>query len=382
MNPKSLTLSRYKPNFNDPRVRTRVEAVLAFCKPMLLQRKAKPISSANLTKAFGNQKTPLAERLRHKLLQQESSYVPGKQSISYSLKRDGYTELAAAIGQPVPVDIDVARELYGGIASGAAVPEYTEPTIGARRYTPVQNLSRALRADLFKGWFDYDIEAAAPTLIYQRACGVYRGLYPERTQVPYPSIAKLVEDRTSVRRHVADVTGLDLSAAKSIVVALFFGAKLVPHEKQAIYRLVGMDWSIMDRLKADPFLQAFRREVAGMWLMVLMDENARNGRVAFNGGPVVRKPATKSKQRMAVYLRLERQVIDVIEGDLRKAGVPLVLIHDGFMARTKIDVQAMEQAVKEQTGYSIRLAESIVGIQQEDRREALTEELVELIEQD
>jgi hypothetical protein len=382
MKPRSLTLSKYQPNFNDPRVKARVETVLAFCKPMLIQRKAKAISSTVLTQHFGNQNSALGGRLRYKLLQQEGTYTPGKQSYSYSLKPEGYAELAAAIGQDqeLQTDIGAARELYGEIASGAVAPQYTEPTIGARRYTPVQNLPKSLRAQVFKGWFDYDIEAAAPTLVYQLACKVYRGLYPAKTEQPFPSIARLVDDRTSVRKHVADITGLDVPTAKGVVVALFFGAKLVPHQKQAIYRLVGMDWSIMDRLKADPFVSAFRREARSMWQYVLMDENAKNGRARVNGGPVILKAATKSKQRMAVYLRLERQVIDVVEALLLTNRSVPVLIHDGFMVQSRIDAKQFERVVQEKTGYSIRLVESQVGMQDEKLSERLTDEFVELIE--
>lgn len=382
MKPKSLTLSTYQPNFNDPRVHARVETVLAFCKTMLIQRRAKPISSKDLTKHFGNQNSKLGGRLRYKLLQQEGTYAPGSHSYSYSLKQAGYAELAASIGQEVQTDVGVARELYGEIASGAVAPQYTEPTIGARRYTPVQNLPKSLRAQVFKGWFDYDIEAAAPTLVYQLACKIYRGLYPAKTEQPFSSIARLVEDRTRVRKHVADITGLDVPTAKGVVVALLFGAKLVPHQKQAIYRLVGMDWSIIDQLKADPFVSAFRREARSMWQFVLMDETAKNGRARVNGGPVVLKAATKSKQRMAVYLRLERQVIDVVETLLQNDRSVPVLIHDGFMVRSRIDVREFERAVQEKTGYSIRLAESQVGMQDEQLSERVTDELVELIEQD
>ena len=82
MTSKPLTLSTYKPNFTDPRVKVRVSAVLNFCKPMLVQKKAKPVSNASLTKAFGNQANSLAQFLRYKLLQQEGSYKPGHHAYS------------------------------------------------------------------------------------------------------------------------------------------------------------------------------------------------------------------------------------------------------------------------------------------------------------
>jgi hypothetical protein len=145
-------------------------AVLDFCKPLLLQKKAKPISSAALTKAFGNQTSGnLSKYLRYKLLQQEGNYKPGHHSFSYTLKRDGYAELEAVVGRASREDREIAVELYGPIAAGVERPVYTEPTVGARHYHAVQNLPKSVRAELFNGWFDYDIEAAAPSLVYQQA---------------------------------------------------------------------------------------------------------------------------------------------------------------------------------------------------------------------
>ena len=306
-------------------------------------------------------------------LEQSGTYKPKVHSYSYKVKRKGYNDLAALIGISEQTDAEMAVELYGGIAAGVEIPVYTEPTKGARRYHAVQNLPKGLRGKVFKGWFDYDIEAAAPTLVYQSACRVYRKHSPERADVPHPSIKRLVDDRTAVRQHIADVAGVDFSTAKGIVVALFFGAKLVPNEKQAIFRLVRSDREVMERLKADPFVKAFRREVAAMWSLLLIDENARNGVQGFRTGVIVPKPETKPKQKMALYLRLERKVIDVVETELWREGAVPVLIHDGFMVRGKIDKAQIESAIQRETGFVILLAEAQVGMQDQNLKFGLPE---------
>ena len=373
MKPKSLILSRHILKPEQPRVRARIEGLLQFCKPYLLLRKPTPISSTVLTKAFGNQNSPQAAHLRAMLLVQSGAYKPGVKSYSYTVKPEGYAKLAALIEMPMQTDAEMAQDLYGRIAVGTEVPEYTEPTKGARRYHAVQNLPKTVRAKVFKGWFDYDIEAAAPTLVYQLACRVHRNYEPTKAGAPYPAVQRLVDDRTAVRQHIVDVTGLDFTTAKGIVVALFFGAQLVPHEKQAIFRLVRSDREAMAKLKADPFVTAFRRDVKAMWTLLLMDENARNGKLAFRTGVVVPKAATKSKQKMAMYLRLERQVIDVVEAELRRDGAVPVLIHDGFMVQGRIDKTGIESAIQRETGFVIRLAEARVGSSDEDLKFSLPE---------
>lgn len=380
MKPKLLILRKYVLKPEQPRVRARIEGVLQFCKPYFLVRKPTPIASATLTKVFGNQNSPQAARLRAMTLEQSGTYKPKVHSYSYRVKRKGYNDLAILIGMPPQTDAEMATELYGGIAAGNEIPEYTEPTKGARRYHAVQNLPKSLRAEVFKGWFDYDIEAAAPTLVYQLASSVYRKLSPERTDVPYPSVKKLVDDRTAVRQHIADVAGVDFTTAKGVVVALFFGAKLVPHEKQAIFRLVSSDRDVIAKLKNDPFVKAFRRDVSAMWVLLLMDENARNGVQGFRTGVVVPKPETKSKQRMAMYLRLERQVIDVVEAELLRDGAVPVLIHDGFMVQGKINKARFESAIQRETGFVIRLAEAQVGMQDQNLKFGLPEVGSESIE--
>ncbi len=374
MKPRALQLSTYQPNFSDPRVQARVKGVLDFCRPYLLSRKPTPISSVVLTKHFGNQKSPLAERLRAKLLIQSGTYTPGEQSYAYVIRPEGFAFLCQAIGLQVPSDVEIASDLYKDIAAGKAEPQYSEPTKGARRYHPIQNLPKTVRASLFKGWYDYDIEAAAPTLIYQEACRVRLLIDPKRVDQPYLAIRRLVEDRATVRQHLMDVLGLDLKAAKGVLVALFFGARLVPHHKQAVYRLVGHDKAVIERLRADPYVGALCREVRQMWAILLNHENATNGLKAMRTGVVIAKPATRAKHRMGYYLRLERRVMDAIESSLRGQGMVPVLIHDGFMTKQQINKAAVEAEVMQTTGFKIRLAAAKVGASDHELKFGLPED--------
>jgi hypothetical protein len=74
-------------------------------------------------------------------------------------------------------------------------------------------------------------------------------------------------------------------------------------------------------------------------------------------------------------------VIEVVEDVLRADGLVPVLIHDGFMVRRRIDRKRIEQEVQARTGFVIRLAEAHVGMQDEDLKDALPEEIMELAEE-
>lgn len=357
---KELVLSTYRPNFNDPRVRDRVKRALDFCKPLLVRTKPKRISSQVLARVFGSLGGQLSARLRYKLLQQESWYRPGVHSSTYSLKREGYAELARSVGQPVQTELEVAQELYGGIASGTVKLEYTEPTPGARRYHPVQNLKKDLRAKVFNGWFDCDIEAAAPTLLYQMATKVRKVLRPDIAGEHFPALAQLVMNRTNVRKHVADLAGVELSVAKNVVNGLLFCAGLVANDKQEIFRLLKRDGVAIERLRSDPFVQAFQADMRLVWQALLLREAAEFERAKSCGEDAVKK-RTIGSRRMGIYLRVEREVMNVIEEALEQDGFLPILIHDGFMVRERCDVERLQKAVKAKTGYEIRLAESRFG---------------------
>ncbi|WIT11008.1 hypothetical protein PFX98_19165 [Paucibacter sediminis] len=153
---------------------------------------------------------------------------------------------------------------------------------------------------------------------------------------------------------------IDLATAKKVVIALFFGGQLVPHPKQRIFQLLGYDVVAIGRLKADPEVTALRRDVKAMWNILLRAERAMNGLSAMRGGAVVPTPERIGSQRSAIYNRLERLVVDVIESALERDGIFCVLIHDGFMVPRRIDHQAMEQLVLEKTGFRIRLTETFM----------------------
>jgi hypothetical protein len=72
---------------------------------------------------------------------------------------------------------------------------------------------------------------------------------------------------------------------------------------------------------------------------------------------------------MAIYLSLERQVMQVIEDEVVKQKVPMILMHDGFMARDRLGVSELVSAVKDKTGYSIRLSEVRLGSDQGSDKE-------------
>jgi hypothetical protein len=346
-----LKLSKYRPDFNDPRVKRRVRRVLEWARPILIRTRPSPVASAELTKEFGNQKGNLAAYLRANLLKQSGRYKVGKLFLDYSIKREGYDRLCAAIAAPIESDVEIARDLYGPIARGEIDVKYTEPTPGRRRYHRVQNLRKEVRADVFAGWYDYDIESAAPTLVLQYAKNSPTIPGMETGTEPYPTLERLVKDKATLRSEIAAATGLAASEVKRVVNGLFFGAKLQASPKTQIFSIVGGDKEALGRLKDSDAIGALTQEAKQMWDQVLeVDAGRRAG-----------SASKKAQRRMAVYLSLEREAIEAMEVSLRASGVKYVLMHDGFMADRRVDVDLLVGAVRAKMGFRVSLSEAVLG---------------------
>jgi hypothetical protein len=347
---KTLRLTTYRPNFTDPRVIRQVRDVLEWSRPYLLSKLPTKVSSKTLTGVFGNQKNNLAAYLRANLLIQSGKYVVGFQSYRYSIKRAGFEKLSKAIGLAVKPDVEIARDVYGDIARGKVDIEYLEPSPGKRRYHAVQNLPRVLRASVFAGWYDYDIESAAPTLILQYARQGLRAIGSQQPS-PYPALDLLVTDKARVRNHVGSLTGLPAQDVKRVINGIFFGAKLQPSPQTAVFQALGEDRKLLERLKSDRMVLGLVEQAKAMW----------KGLITFDAGKRSGNTNQLSKQRMSVYQSLEREVIEVMEAEMKAAGIRYVLMHDGFMANRPVNRKRLLAAVRSQTGFRVALSKERLG---------------------
>lgn len=357
--PSTLELSRYKPNFNDPRTRKRALSVLEWCASMRLSKQTRTVHHDQIREIFGNTGKGLAKWLFANLLTRSGHYVAGKRSFSYKLKISGYEKVHKLLELEPPTDVEVAMKQFGDLIAGVEAPMYSDK--GERRYHPVQNIKREIKWQAFAGWWDYDIESCAPTLVYQYAVQRYGAVRELEIGQPFPAVAKYIHEKVTVRKHVAQLTRLDLQNAKELVNAMFFRANLAPSHKAAVFQLLGCDPYIHQRLVNDQLIKEFRRDVKEMWRWAELHDFYERGTQLLEGKGLMRRPVKAAKHRMAIYLRLERTVIDAMTDKLANDGVPVILMHDGFMSRKRIAIHELAQVVKNKTGFDIRLSESLLG---------------------
>lgn len=355
---KGLYLNRYTPNLRDPRTQKRVQSVLDWCESLLLNKHARSINHKTLRKVFGNTGRGLGRWLYSNLLIQTGSYAAGSYSFSYLLNSPGYEKLHGLLGQDVPTSASVACAAYADIISGTEIPQYVDH--GGRRFHPIQNLKKKDRKIIFEGWWDYDIDACVQTLVYQYALAAYFAANGHAVASPFPAVARLIESKNEMREHIAAVTKLSVDKAKELIQLLFFRAMLSPHSESSMYRLMNEDRLCYERFKNDSFVKAFRADARRVWMWAIQRDKSERAAATFADGIARPHPKKVTQHRNAIYIMLERKVMNAIEDWFPNGVLPGILMHDGFMSMQDIPVEVLERHVKETTGYNIKLKKTLL----------------------
>lgn len=356
----TLSLNTYTPNIENSRVLKRIKDVLDWCGHLLL-RKKKPrsIHHSEIRKVFGNVSKPLGRWLYSNLLMQTGDYAAGHHSYSYALNEGGYERLRNMVGLTTVTSAEMAMELYGPIIRGDVTPVYTDK--GGRRYHPIQNVRRDDKKVIFSGYWDYDIDSCAATLVHQYARQHYRWVNPEALGEPFPAVARYVDEKAAVRQHLATVAGIPLEQAKELSQNLLFLAPLTPHYRCSIFCLLGEDRLRLERLKQDPFVKQLVADLKKMWDYAMRADRRERGLRQFAGADVASAPDSKSKYRQAIFIALERKVMDAIYDWFGMEQFPGILMHDGFISRLDVDTHALQENVMSLTGYCVTLKKNRIG---------------------
>lgn len=339
---------KYQPNLSDPRIKSRVAKVIAWCQLTLREKEPKPINNKKLEEVFGGrgERHKLSVYLRDRLLIQSGHYKPqavckpGERGTcySYALNKTELDLLKAEFKAANPTEaVNIAVCLPDDTLRQLAAKDFTYKVDDNRSYHPLQNMPSAEKGSFWKQYgFDhhYDIEAAAPTLLVQTALKL--GWPAKRLDV----ITDYINDRHSFRQHIADVAGCDLLTAKKIAAALFGGA--IFNYRGAIYqRLLNCDKAKLEALKNDHRIRLFQLRSRALWqkLGVLLKRDLKTG-----------------TDKAAFYRELENQVITVARVYLEDKNIKYFLEHDGFITDAPVDLDDLQQAIKHVEGFDLKFS--------------------------
>ena len=266
------------------------------------------------------------------------------------------------------------------IAAASAARDFAVPTTYAeaesgRLYPDGLSLASCVkevkRAALVGCW-EYDGANMHWQLLYQLA---KRAAAARGDSIDLPEIEKYLQTKPFYRKRIADKAGLitsygktqGIAKAKEVLIALIYGAALKPKGKDddnkgRIHEIVG-----------DQHIDALRKEVTPLWsdllkarAIVLEYYRAKSRKVhrsakLVNDAGRTFSPAPKTTNLKAKELAhiLQGMESEILRACIEYAGDSVVLLqHDGFTTSTRLDINGLQEAIREHTGLMIEMEET------------------------
>ena len=326
---------RYEPNINDPRVRKRIQHAYHYALAHLSCTEETPHSQEALSKRFGQAQTDLSKWLRKQLLICTDHHYSDAAGLSkkYILNEDGVAHIESILGcRSTPakaVQTLYTEEFKDELATGS----FTYKEAANRRWHPIQSLKKTHKHALFyaNGYnHEYDIQACAPTLLYQEA--LKHGLEPQ------PLIESYLRDRATVRARLANELQTSPEKVKKIINALFGGARVGCGDYFQLFKDLDGDSALIYAIKSNDYLNLLRESIREMWAALPVEDRR------------------KSKLKMALYFELEARVLKAVVQFLRRTKNKHFTEHDGWVCEFMLDEHMLKRHVKETTGFDISVS--------------------------
>lgn len=338
-------MKKYKPNFNDPRIKRKVLDAVRWSFCCLKPHTAEPWARTHLDLRIGYQHTNLGKLLRHHLLINDNTHwdMLKGECKTYRLNLPGAYSLLRSIGvEPKPkshkrLAIDYLKERHHKqLESG--VFEYKDQS--NRWWNECQSIKSNLRRELFRQYnynYNYDIKSSAPTLIYEycRTTGISK-------RIKIDLITQYLADPKLSRQQLADRIGVDYSVAKRIIICAFSGARMGP--TNSIAREIKNRISY-HKLSKDQWFKQLQIQIAKLWRHIKQHKG-------------INKMNSGTKWR--IYFELERRVMWNIVDLFKKNHAKMFLEHDGWRSDTYIPQNDLTAYVKKKTGYVVEFDLEVV----------------------
>jgi len=327
-------------DFAEPRINKRVKNVLDWCLRMGINKPAFRISKTALSTTFGHQTNHTSLVLRTVLLTKMRGHVKSKQkSTEWKISTGGFMKLWNKFyGEEFDIESIEENEIraWEKIVKAHKIGpfSYTEPTAGGRRYHELQQMPKKYKAHFYGGFYDYDLSTANVTLISQQAKMI-------NEELDTPRLDKYIKNKSAIRDAIGTQFGLSKKEIKEVMQAVFSLAYFDDNDHCGVYRKLGKEKLV--EFVNHPFLQELRAEITECWRVLLPNNAWADGVLRFKA-----------------YEKIEREVLDAIEIDLR--GHHYLLQHDGFllMETTPLDISRVMGNLKERLGYDIIIDEDLL----------------------
>jgi hypothetical protein len=212
-----------------------------------------------------------------------------------------------------------------------------------------QSMAREVRAVAFGGYYDYDIENCHFAITAQ-IC--------EKFGIPHDRIKEYIGDKLAFRDPISARYLLTDDEVKKCILARLYGATDSLYYRSAIPSLIGV--AETKQLLADPWFAALSDEIECIMAAVIDAWGLGAGGLIINEA---RKGIAPTENPAKIFAH----ILQGVEGKMLSAvcrAFPtdiVVPVHDGFISRSRLDARQIEQIIKSNTGYDMRIAERILG---------------------
>lgn len=360
----------YQPNFSDPRIVKKSMEVISWCELNLSVERKLRKSHRTLREIFGPTGNKLSKWLRDNLIIQSGYFEKGGQCYEYILRKGGIEEIKKLIkdnfkpgeekqksrrikktlllddNNDVVVDENNVKFLTQKLREQIKKLEFEYNSKGWRDYNPLQNIKRVNKQKFWSDKLphDYDISAAAPTILLQ---------YSERLgliSIVNSSLRDYLDNKNEYREHVRSLIEIEgeegIQIAKKILNGLFNGAILSKNESYPcqIYLLVNMDNKKMDRLINDKKIRHLRANIGYIWRQLKRKHfKLEKGRI-------------KSGEKWNLYFMLEFNIMKEVYSYLDNKKIKYFKEHDGFRTNKKVNINEIEKLIEDRTAFILKLS--------------------------
>lgn len=380
-------MSKYTPNFHDPRVVNRIRHAYGFAVGAI-SSKPQNWSSRYIDKYFGQQQNKLSKWLRKRLLIITNSHYSMDSGLTkeYVLNLKGVDYIRNILRGVVIDDIHISQlydntlqqhnnELFDNeiiykfvekeYGNELANKQFTYSDKSNRYWHPLQNIKSNHRRRIFAEYdlcYQYDIVASAPNLIHQHSQQITYICDNEGKYVQGPmdlylfALRRYLNDRHHVRNELANNLQVDIKTAKVIINALFCGARIGHGSEFAISRLLNNDLSRIEYLKQDQYINELKDNIKTCWDYIkptmtrigITDKNNKH-----------RLLPISSKQKWIRYFDLERKVINQVIKYLDLTNNKYFLEHDGWSCTDLVNTNELSDFVFANTNFRLEFEQKI-----------------------
>jgi hypothetical protein len=335
----------YTPNFSDPRIVRTARKALTFVELYIKSNEINWISSKELYKNFGNTTRPLGRWLKAQLLETRDKYYNPLTGVcqKYSKRTEGVKLVKELLNDP-NWQPEIKPEILEQISTG----DFAYEEKSNRWYTPAQYIPRRIRDSKLnnEGYrYHYDIEAAAPRMLLQRAQQINPNLKLQHLE-------DYIQHRTQRRDTIAKNSGITSDQAKTVINAVLQGSVISKYRNSKLFMALNYDYDAVTRLQNDIITQNLVNDIKLLWKTLKSEFPVR---YSTDKNGKTKSVRITSKQKSGYYRDLEQQVGKVIIKMLKKNSVRYLWIHDGWRCDKVIDPALIESEVRRKTGLTIKL---------------------------